>query len=108
MIGPARMIILVTRMIEQGVMKTSKQSYICLAKLAASQFFVLHQSSWHHPSLLGTEFALLIILVVHKQSSWPHPRMCNHPGIILVISGRGSKAPEFPHEKSPRGHHPTH
>ena len=52
MIGAARMIILVTRMIEQGVIKTSKQSYICLAKLAASHF-VFHQSSWHHPGLLG-------------------------------------------------------
>ena len=76
MIGAARMIILVTRMIEQGVMKTSKQSYICLAKLAVLFFCLfLQQSSWHHPGLLGTEFVLLIILMVHKHSSWSHPRM---------------------------------
>ena len=42
MIEPkTRMIILVSRMIEQGVMKTSNQSYICLAKLAAPQFFFI-------------------------------------------------------------------
>ena len=88
MIEPkTRMIILVSRMIKQGGMKTSNRSYISLAKLAWPQFFLLHQSSWVHPSLLGTEFDLLIILVVHKRSSLLHQLMCNHPGFILVILG---------------------
>ena len=62
MIGAGRMIILVTRMIEQEVLKTSKLSYICLPKLAASHFLfspIILASSWsfrnrvcsaHHPS----------------------------------------------------------
>jgi hypothetical protein len=42
MIEPkTRMIILVSRMIKQGGMKTSNRSYISLAKLAWPQFFFI-------------------------------------------------------------------
>ena len=66
---------------------------LCLFSLVILLAIILYQPviilviSERRPtfSLLGTEFVLLIILVVHKQSSWHHIGMSNHPGIFQSL-----------------------